>query len=148
MCKWFTYGEFIKSDTAKKQNIDNTPKEEYIQDNILEMMRVMDKIRDRWTDYCEDNCLQHPQIIVNSGYRSDALNKALKGSKTSVHKIGAACDFEAKNGHNKELFGVMLKVLNEYDIPYDQAIDEKNYSWIHLGLKNNNGDRRKMILHL
>lgn len=148
MCKWFTYGEFIKSDTAKKQNIDNTPKEEYIQDNILEMMRVMDKIRDRWTDYCEDNCLQHPQIIVNSGYRSDALNKAVKGSKTSAHKIGAACDFKAKNGHNKELFGVMLKVLNEYDIPYDQAIDEKNYSWIHLGLKNNNGDRRKMILHL
>ena len=52
MAKYFVYSEFIKSETAKKLNIDNTPKEEYIQDNILEMMRVMDKIRERWTDYC------------------------------------------------------------------------------------------------
>ena len=147
MSAYFSYYEFIKSSTATKLGIDNTPTDEQIQDNILYLMHIMDKIREKWTEYCKENCLLHPQIIVNSGYRSDALNKAIKGSKTSVHKIGAACDFEAKNGHNKELFDIMLKVLNEYDIPYDQAIDEGNYSWIHLGLKNNNGDRRKMILH-
>lgn len=144
MAKYFVYSEFIKSETAKKLNIDNTPKEEYIQDNILEMMRVMDKIRERWTDYCEDNCLLHPQIIVNSGYRSDALNKAVKGSKTSAHKIGAACDFEAKNGHNKELFEVAMEVLK--DIPFEEIINEKDYSWIHLALKSMNGEQKREII--
>ena len=148
MCKWFTYGEFIKSATAKKLNIDNTPTEEFIQDNIINLMRIMDKIRERWTDYCEDNCLQNPQIIINSGYRCEELNKAVKGSKTSAHKIGAACDFEAKNGHNKELFGVVQNTLKEYEIPFDQLINENDYEWIHLGIVNMLGLSRKEVKSL
>ena len=148
MCKWFTYGEFIKSETANKLNIDNTPTEEFVQDNIINLMRTMDKIREKWTDYCEDNCLQNPQIIITSGFRCDALNKAIKGSKTSVHKIGAACDFEAKNGHNKELFGVVQKTLKEYEIPFDQLINENDYEWIHLGIVNMLGLSRKEVKSL
>ena len=148
MCKWFTYGEFIKSDTAKKLNIDNTPTEEYIQDNIINLMRIMDKIRERWTDYCEDNCLQNPQIIINSGYRCEELNKAVKGSKTSAHKIGAACDFEALNGRNKELFEVVQNTLKEYEIPFDQLINENDYEWIHLGIVNMLGLSRKEVKSL
>ena len=148
MCKWFTYGEFIKSETANKLNIDNTPTEEFIQDNIINLMRIMDKIRERWTDYCEDNCLQNPQIIINSGYRCEELNKAVKGSKTSAHKIGAACDFEALNGRNKELFEVVQNTLKEYEIPFDQLINENNYEWIHLGIVNLLGLSRKEVKSL
>ena len=148
MATYFTYSEFIKSDTAKRLKIDNTPKEEYIQDNIIDMMRVMDKIRGMWTAYCSGNCIPKPQIIVNSGYRCEELNQAVKGSKTSAHKIGAACDYEALNGRNKELFEITLLVLQEDNIPFDQLINENNYDWIHLGMKNLKGEQREQVFAL
>lgn len=147
MAKYFTVYEFIKSDTAKKLNIDNTPNEEQM-DNILELMKVMDKIRERWTDYCEQNYLQNPEIIVNSGYRCNDLNEAVGGYKTSAHKIGSACDFEAKNGHISDLFKVVQQTLYDEGIMWDQLIDENDGAWIHLGLQNRNGIRRMQIKSL
>ena len=136
MSKFFVFSEFTKSDTAKRLKIDNTPNSEE-SDNIIYMMRMMDKIRERWTVYCEENYLQNPQIIVNSGFRCEALNKALGGSKTSQHKTGSAVDFEAKNGQNKALFGVILNMIEDGDIECSQMIWEKgndnNPDWIHIG---------------
>lgn len=148
MAKYFSYYEFIKSSTATKLGIDNNPTDETIQDNILELMGVMDKIRERWTDYCKENCLSDPAVIITSGYRCNALNKAVGGSKTSAHRVGAACDFEAKNGRNKDLFKVVQEVLKECQISFDQLIDEYDYSWIHLGLKNCSGERRNKVFSI
>lgn len=148
MAKYFTYSEFTKSETAKKHNIDNVPKDEYIQDNILELMGVMDIIREKWTDFCEDNYLSNPEIIITSGYRCNALNEVVGGSKTSAHKIGAACDFKAKNGQNGDLFGVVQDTLFNNGISWDQLIDESNLTWIHLGLKNINNEKRHQIKKL
>lgn len=145
MAKYFTYYEFIKSDTANRLRIDNTPTSSKIQNNIIEVMRVMDKIREAWTKYCKENFLGSAAIIVNSGYRCEALNKAINGSKTSAHKIGSACDFEALNGRNKELFKITKKTLLDNNIPFDQLLDEFNWSWIHLGLKNLQGLQRRQI---
>lgn len=145
MSQFFVYSEFTKSETAVRLKIDNEPKEEYIQDNILELMKVMDNIRLHWTAYCQENSYQNPEIIINSGYRCEALNKALGGSKTSAHKIGAAADFEAKNGRNKELFKVVKEVLKEYNIKFEELINEKNFSWIHLALKTINGEQKMEI---
>lgn len=147
MAVYFTFYEFTKSATAEKLNIDNTPTEEYIQNNILSVMRIMDKIREEWTYYCKENYLGNPAIIVNSGYRCEALNKALKGSKTSAHKIGAACDFEAKNGHNKDLFKVALDTLRTYDIPFEELINENDWSWIHLAEKNMKGEQKREVIN-
>lgn len=145
MAKYFTYSEFIKSSTAKRLGIDNTPPTEEIQDNIIELMRVMDIIREKWTVYCKDNCLPNPQIIITSGYRCEALNKAVKGSQTSSHKIGSAADFKARNGQNSALFKVTQETLYNENIPFDQLIDENNCAWIHLGLKNRNNGRRGQV---
>lgn len=146
MSAYFSYYEFIKSSTATKLGIDNTPTDEQIQDNILYLMHIMDKIREKWTEYCKENCLSNPQIIITSGYRCEALNRAIRGSKTSAHKIGSACDFRAKNGQNKALFGVILDVLNEYDIPFEEIINEQNFSWIHFAFKSITGEQKKEII--
>ena len=144
MAKYFTPYEFIKSDTANRLKIDNTPTPQ-VMDNIIQVMRVMDVIRENWTQYCKENYLGSPAIIVNSGYRSEALNKAVNCSKTYAHKIGEACDFEALNGQNKALFEVTKKTLLDNNIPFDQLLDEWNWSWIHLGLKNLQGLQRRQI---
>lgn len=146
MAKYFVFKEFTESEAADRLKIDNTPTEEYIQDNILQMMHIMDKIREKWTDYCEENYLENPAIIVNSGYRCEALNKALNGSKTSQHRYGAATDFEALNGENKALFDMVVDMIEKKEIRCSQLIDERDYAWIHIGLYQ--GGKLNQILHL
>ena len=150
MGQYFTFSELTKSSTADKLGIDNTPKEEYIKDNITELIEVLDGVREAWTVKCEKECWGNPAIIVNCGYRCDALNKAVKGSKTSAHSIGAAADIEPKNQRNKEFFRFLEEYLLDNHIPFDQLISEKPDkngvpSWIHIGLKNRQGKQRRMV---
>lgn len=150
MAKWFTFSEFTKSATADKLGIDNNPKEEYIQNNIIELMQVLDGAREEWGKKCEENYWGTAAIVVNSGYRSDALNEAINGSKTSAHSIGAAADIEPKNQRNKEFLRFLEQYLLDNHIPFDQLISEhpdKNGvpSWIHIGLKNRQGKQRQMV---
>ena len=42
---------------------------------------------------------------------------------------------------NKKLF----ELIQEVDLPFDQLIDESDYSWVHVSYSPNN---RKQILHL
>jgi hypothetical protein len=149
MAKYFTYGELTRSATADRLGIDNTPKEEYIQDNIIELMRVLDGIREGWTKKCKENYWGSAAIVVNSGYRCDELNEAINGSKTSAHSIGAAADIEPVNGKNKEFLRFVEQYLLDNHIPFDQLINEKPVngipSWIHIGLKNREGKQRRMV---
>lgn len=150
MGQYFTLEELTRSATADKLGIDNTPKEEYIKDNITELIEVLDGVREAWTVMCEKNSWGTASIIVNCGYRCDALNKAIKGSKTSAHSIGAAADIEPKNQHNKEFLSFLEQYLLDNHIPFDQLISEKPDkngvpSWIHIGLKNRQGKQRRMV---
>ena len=148
MTKWFTFSEFTKSATADKLGIDNNPKEEYIQNNIIELMQVLDGVREEWGNKCEENSWGTAAIVVNSGYRCDALNNAIGGSKTSAHSIGAAADIEPANGKNKDFHRFVEKYLLDNHIPFDNLINEYNYSWTHLGLKNREGKQRRLSFSL
>ena len=150
MSQYFTFSELTKSSTADKLGIDNTPTDETIRNNIIELMEVLDGVREAWTVKCEKECWGSPAIVVNSGYRCDALNNAIGGSKTSAHSIGAAADIEPKNGKNKEFLRFLEKYLLDNHIPFDQLLNEKPDkngvpSWIHIGLKNRQGKQRRMV---
>ena len=153
MSKYFTFSELTKSSTADKLGIDNTPTDKTIQNNITELIEVLDGVREAWTIKCEKECWGNPAIVVNSGYRCDALNKAIGGSKTSAHSIGAAADIEPKNQHNKEFLSFLEQYLLDNHIPFDQLLSEhpdKNGvpSWIHIGLKNRQGKQRRMVFSI
>ena len=153
MSKYFTFSELTKSSTADKLGIDNTPTDKTIQNNITELIEVLDGVREAWTIKCEKECWGNPAIVVNSGYRCDALNKVIGGSKTSAHSIGAAADIEPKNQHNKEFLSFLEQYLLDNHIPFDQLLSEhpdKNGvpSWIHIGLKNRQGKQRRMVFSI
>lgn len=136
--KYFTFNELIRSDTANRLKIDNEPKEEATKDNIKELMLFLDGVREGWTEECKDKGYGDPAIMVNSGYRSEALNKAVNGSKTSEHMLGTAADIEPKNGRNKEFFEWLRTYLS--DKQFSQLINEypdKNGtpSWIHISIR-------------
>lgn len=129
----FKLEEFIKSSTADKHNIDNTPSKEII-DNIVELAELLEKIRKRWNS----------PIIITSGYRCKKLNKLVGGSPTSQHLKGQAADIICKD--NKELFILIMQMVYNGEITIGQLIDERNYKWLHISTPHLNFDNQ--ILHL
>mgnify|MGYP003638615175 CR=1 FL=1 len=74
--------EVTKSATAKRRGIANKPTEEHLE-NLKDLAEnIFQPIREEFM--CP--------IFISSGYRSEALNEAIGGSKTSQHSKG-----EAKN---------------------------------------------------
>jgi uncharacterized protein YcbK (DUF882 family) len=130
--KYFTIKELCKSSTATQKGIDNTPNSEIIT-NLTQLVEyILDPLREKYGK----------PIYVNSGYRSELLNKIVGGSKNSSHKKGLAADITVKSKTlNKKLFDLII----ELDLPFDQLIDEKMFSYIHVSFSKN---PRKQILHL
>ena len=130
--KWFTIDELTHSDTAEAKGIDNTPNDTE-KKNLENLVKyVLDPLRDMYGN----------PIYVNSGYRSEALNKAVGGSNTSQHRLGMAADIDTHTREgNIELFNLIAKNLS-----FDQLIDEKDYSWIHVSFDPKR--LRNQILHL
>ena len=123
----FTLEEFIKSNTADELGINNTPNQEQL-DNIKFMAEQLQLVR---------NAYKQPMYIT-SGFRCEALNNAVKGSKTSFHKLGLAVDInQGSRAKNKHLFD-LVKSLMKVGLLVDQLINEQNYSWIHIGFKQVN----------
>lgn len=130
--KYFTIDELCKSSTAKAKGIDNSPSDEIIHNLTSLVDKVLDPLRESYGK----------AIRVNSGYRCPALNKAVKGSKTSQHMKGLAADITVGSiTNNKELFDLIIRL----DLPFDQLIDEKKFSWVHVSYSSK---PRKQILHL
>ncbi len=77
----FTLDELTASSTATRLGLDNTP-ESFIVDNLKDTAAMLERIR---------TVLGKP-IIVTSGYRSPAVNKAVGGVTSSDHAQGMAAD--------------------------------------------------------
>lgn len=132
--KFFTVEELCQSHVATVRGIDNTPGDAERQNMELLIEKVLDPVRQAWGK----------PIIVNSGYRCEALNRAVGGVKTSQHLTGQAADIRSSDGHNKGLFE-LIRALNYIGtITFDQLIDESNLSWIHVSYKSA-GNRQQVL---
>lgn len=130
--KYFTLKELTESSTAKQFNISNDPNETITQNLINLVNYILDPLREAWGS----------PIYVTSGYRSPELNKKVKGAKTSQHILGQAADIKGGDKiTNKKLF----QLIQSLKLPYDQLIDEYDYSWIHISYSPRN---RRQILHI
>jgi len=133
MGKYFTISEFVRSETAEKRGIDNKLPKEFLPNVQSLIDKVLDPLREAYGK----------PIIVTSGYRCPALNNAVRGSATSQHMSGQATDITAgSRKENKRLF----YLIQELGIDFDQLIDEKGFSWVHVSYRE--GNNRKQILSL
>lgn len=117
--KHFTIQELTRSATATRKGIDNTPSQQVI-DNLTALVdNVLDPLREAWGK----------PIHVNSGYRCPELNKAVGGVPASQHMKGEAADITAGN---QKLNSQLYHLLMTLNLPVDQAINERDFRWIHV----------------
>lgn len=133
---YFELDEFIRSDTAKKKKIDNIPTFEAV-DNLNELVeKILDPLRAAYG----------MPITVSSGYRCEALNRAVKGVSSSVHMKGLAADLQVGGSFNR-FVEFTVNWLKKTGTRFDQCIIESsgNTKWLHISLYNNYGQQRGEI---
>lgn len=123
----FTLEEFTYSATAEALDIDNIPSKQDLENITYLAEKILQPIRNRYGK----------PITVNSGFRCDELNKAVGGSNTSQHRNGGAGDIEGED--NKELFSLIVEMIEEKTITVGQLIAEKTDengvpAWIHISI--------------
>ena len=136
LSKNLTLKEAIKSNTASRLGIDNTPEQWEINNLRAVAENVFQPIRDHFG----------VPIGVSSGYRSKALNKAIGGSRYSQHMIGEALDIDADiygKVTNAEIFNYIKNNL-EWDQMIWEFGDDEEPNWVHVSYKEA-GRNRKQI---
>lgn len=127
--------EMLRSESAKRLNIENKATSEHIENMKLLAVNVFQPIR---------NHFKRP-IHISSGYRSNALNNAVGGSKTSQHSKGEAMDIDMD--HTEITNNQVFQFIRE-NLEFDQLIWEfgtgLNPAWVHVSFSRKKN--RKQIL--
>jgi hypothetical protein len=136
LSKNLVLAEVIRSETAKRKGISNMPTPEHIENFKKLAENVFQPIREHFG----------VPIHISSGYRSKALNKAIRGSLSSQHCQGEAIDIDMDGTSitNKQIFDFIKD-----NLIFDQMIWEfgtdKNPDWVHVSYEST-GKQRKQIL--
>ena len=134
--KHISYKEATRSEVASRLGIDNTPGEYELQNMQLLAEKVFEPLRKHFG----------VPILVSSFYRSDELNKAVRGSSRSQHKEGRAMDLDDVLGGvtNAEMFSYIKDNLD-----YDQIIweygDDENPDWVHVSYVSEDQNRKHIL---
>jgi len=126
----FSLKEMTQSQTALKNNVDNEPNAEQIENLKQLCQTILQPIREDF---------QLP-IKITSGFRSPELCEIIGSKPTSQHCANecAAADFEIPGVDNKKVFKHIIE-----NLPYDQIIleyyDESdiNSGWSHVSWSKN-----------
>ena len=123
LTKNFTLAEMVKSETALRHDMDNTPGEAEIENLKRLAEKVLQPVRDAYGK----------GVKVNSGYRHPEVNAKVGGSKTSDHCKGQAADIEIPGVANADL----AKWITE-NLDFTQVILEfytpgvPDSGWVHV----------------
>ena len=114
----FSLEEMTVSEIGARRGLDNTPNATEIS-NLVRTALLLEQVR----------ALVKKPIIINSAYRSKAVNDAVGSKDTSQHRIGCAADIRVPGMTPKQVVEAIMKS----DIPYDQVIREFD-SWTHISV--------------
>jgi hypothetical protein len=131
----FSLAEMIKSETALRQGLDNTPGEEELENLRKLAENVLQPVRDAYGK----------GVKVNSGFRHPDVNAAVGGSRTSDHCKGQAADIEIPGVANADLAQWISENLEFRQLIlefYTPGIPDSG--WVHVSYVE--GDNKKQVL--
>jgi len=94
---------------------------------------------------------QEEPIIVTSGYRSPAVNKAVGGCKTSNHLTGCAADLRVLGKEQLLRYAViLLDISDEARQDFDELLLERNARgyWLHFAVRPKNNRRKIQLINV
>lgn len=128
----FTVAEFVASRTAQAQGIDND-----LPIELLANARATAAMLERIRSYLSDLKGSTVPILIQSGYRSEALNRAVGGSARSDHMQALAADIRAPAfGRPLDVARALEGVTDEMGI--GQLINEfpdTGNGWVHVSVQ-------------
>lgn len=125
----FTLSEMVKSETALRHDMDNTPVEAEISSLRLLCEKILQPVREHYGK----------GVKVNSGFRHPEVNAKVGGSKTSDHCKGQAADIEIPGIPNADL---AIWIMD--NLEYTQLILEfytpgvPDSGWVHVSYDHAN----------
>jgi hypothetical protein len=114
----FTLDELTHTDHRK---FDNTPNDAELA-NLVRLAEFLEQIK---------TVLVGKPIMVNSAFRSKAVNDAVGSSDRSQHRHGTACDFRVPSMTPDQV----VRAIIDAGLPYDQVIREFD-RWVHVSIPN------------
>ena len=123
----FTLSELTKTNTGLRNN----PNRHEVAALFNLCVNLLQPARDHYGE----------AITVTSGFRSPAVNKAVGGARKSQHLRGEAADITVfTKEENKKLFELIRDNLS-----FDQLINERDFSWIHVSYKSEKENRKQVL---
>ena len=151
----FTLGELCKTSakTADGRSATqgdallakNIPSHVHIE-NLRRLCSWLEMLRDEWNRrYGEGD----DPIIINSGYRSEAVNKAIGGAKGSNHLTGCAADIRVAGMEQALRYAViLLDISDESKEDFDELLLERSPRgtyWLHFAVRPPSQENRRKI---
>ena len=130
----FSLRELTKTNTG----IDNVPNEEQV-NNLKRVCQWLERLRSK----------RNEPIIINSGYRSPLVNKAVGGAPNSNHLTGCAVDIHVSGMEQLIRYAaILLDISDERQEDFDELLLERSPRgtyWLHFAVRPF-GNRRRVNL--
>jgi len=114
----FTLAELTRTD---HRTLDNTPDADALA-NLQRLAEFLERVRE---------VLGGKPVMVNSAFRSKAVNDAVGSSDRSQHRLGCAADIRVP-GMTPD---AVVRAVRASGLAYDQLIREFD-SWTHISIPN------------
>ena len=130
LSKYFTQEEFELSQIALRKNIKNTMDQEQLGCSVTLCNEVLEVIREKFGP-----------VIINSGFRGEALNDKIGGAVSSQHLRGEAADIRVV-GYTAYTIADWL--TEDSGLEFDQCILEYD-SWVHISFTERYANRNEVL---
>ena len=128
----FSLGELTKT---KHVTPDGNIPSRVVVENLKRLCPWLEELRLRYNE----------PIIINSGYRSPAVNQLAGGSKTSNHLTGCAVDIRCAGKEQMIRYAsILLDIADGTKQDYDELLIEQHGSvcWLHFAVRPKDNRRR------
>ena len=140
----FTLAELCKTSAITADG--NIPSHVHIE-NLKRLCGWLEMLRSEWNKrYGEGD----DPIVINSGYRSEAVNKAVGGMKGSNHLTGCAADIRVAGIEQLVRYAtILLDISDESQEDFDELLLERSPRgayWLHFAVRPSENRRKVRLL--